>query len=327
MFLCQRSSPPLDPTENESEEQNASSIFVTCSQLMAYINSMNDLVIIDCGLPLRNNERRIKESFSLNINDRLSRKRLITRGLKSFLDPQNFDRLNQAKIIILYDDTRKSSTCSNSSLQRPQLSSILQCIFDQIKQHDPEKIIYVLYSPFEEFYQYYPNSCYSSSTNENQGEENNIASPSIDIDSYRMSEVWPGLYLGNAEDAKDLDRLKENDIKSIINISTNIPCYHEDDPLFNYLQLPCQDSIRQNILEHFDSTFEYIHRKLTTKENVLVHCQGGISRSPSFVIGYLMRYHSKTFKQAYSLVKEKREIINPNLNFHAQLTHYEQMIN
>lgn len=323
MYLCQQS-PSLDPTENEFEEETPSSIFVTCSQLMAHMKSMNDLLIIDCGSPLRHNEQRINESFLLNINDRLSRKRLIGRGLKNFLDSHNFNRLNQAKIIILYDDTQKPSSCSTSP---PQLSSVLQCIFDQIKQHNPNQIIYVLDSPFEEFYQHHPTACFTSSTNIHSNEDTPIASPSLDIDSYGMSEVCPGLFLGNANDAKDLDRLKENDIKTIINISTNIPCYHQDDPLFDYLQLPCQDSIHQNLLEYFETTFEYIQRKLTAKENVLVHCQGGVSRSPSFIIGYLMRYHSKTFQDAYSFVKDKRKIINPNLNFHGQLTRYEQMLN
>ena len=39
-----------------------------------------------------------------------------------------------------------------------------------------------------------------------------------------------------------------------------------------------------------------------------------------------MKYHEKTFDQAYLLVKDKRKIINPNLNFLAQLTRYEQII-
>jgi len=315
--------------ENEQEETNNSSIFLTSGELSAYmtseINNQNEtLLIIDCGLPLRYNERRIKESFLLNINDRLSRKRLTNRGLKNFLDQNQLNRLNQSETIILYDDLIQSTSCSNTKIQF-QISSIIQCIFDEIKRYDSNKTIFILQSSFEEFYQHYPTLCFVSSSNNNHSDDP-VPSPTIDIESYQMSEVLPGLYLGNAHDAKDMTLLKQNDIKSIINISTTIPCYYENENLFDYLQLSLNDSWQENIFEHFEKTFEYIHQKLLSNQNILVHCQAGISRSPSFVMGYLMKYHSKTFDQAFVLVKDKRKIINPNLNFLAQLTRYQQVI-
>jgi hypothetical protein len=206
------------------------------------------------------------------------------------------------------------------------MSPVIQCVFDQIKKYDSEKIIYILASSFEDFYQHHPTFCHTSLSYEPHHHDNNAPSPSpiLGIDSYQMSEVLPGLYLGNACDAKDMNLLQKNQIKSIINISKTVPCYYEDS--FDYLNLPCNDSIHENILQYFENAFEYIEKKLSENKNVLVHCQGGISRSPSFVIGYLMRYHSKTFEQAYLLVKEKRKIIDPNLNFLSQLTFYEQMM-
>ena len=77
----------------------------------------------------------------------------------------------------------------------------------------------------------------------------------------------------------------------------------------------CEDSHRENLLAHFDKTFEF------------VHCQAGISRSPMIVIGYLMKLHQKTFEQACTLVKSKRSIINPNWNFRNQLARDDQMLN
>ncbi|CAF1083560.1 unnamed protein product [Adineta ricciae] len=328
MLVCQQTSVADKCNEGEQEGKNTSSIFITCAQFAIYVatimnTSNGKLLIIDCGSPLRHNERRIKESFLLNVNDKLSRKRLTTRGLKNFIDQHQLHRLDQSEIVILYDDSITSS-CSNSITQ-PKLSSTIQCIFDQIQQYDSNKIVYVLQSSFDEFYQHYPTCCYVSSA-DSLTTDHISPSPSIDLDTYEMSQILPGLYLGNARDAEDRNLLKYNAIKAIINISTTIPCHYQDDHSLDYLQLNCQDSTQENLLQHFDKTFEYIQKKLASNENVLVHCQGGISRSPSFVIGYLMRYHSKTFNQAYLFVKEKRRIINPNLNFLAQLTRYEQMI-
>ncbi|CAF3636175.1 unnamed protein product [Rotaria socialis] len=333
MLVCQQKLVIDNNNENEQGDKSNSSNLITSAQVSAYIttaiNMQNEnLLIIDCGSPLRYNERRIKESLLLNINDKLSKKRLISRGLKNFLDQNQLNRLNQSEIIILYDDSIQRSSCScscsNSTVPK-EISPIMKCILNEIQRYDSKKIVYILQSSFDEFYQYYPTFCYIS-LSDCPDNDISYASLTTDIESYTMSEVIPGLYLGNAQDAEDMNLLKQNDIKSIINISTSIPCHYANEKIFDYLQLPCYDSCRENILQYFDHTLEYIHQKLLLNQNILVHCQGGVSRSPSFVIGYLIKYHSKTFDQAYSFTKEKRKIINPNFYFLTQLKRYEQTI-
>lgn len=59
---------------------------------------------------------------------------------------------------------------------------------------------------------------------------------------------------------------------------------------------------------------------------VLVHCLAGISRSPTICIAYLMYSHNLSLDQAYDLVKQRRSLISPNLNFMRQLFEYEQIL-
>eukprot|EP00494_Astrolonche_serrata_P031319 UN31588 len=69
---------------------------------------------------------------------------------------------------------------------------------------------------------------------------------------------------------------------------------------------------------------------LSNKKNrVLVHCYKGVSRAPSFVIGYLMLKESSTncacvYEKIYNYVKSKRNKINPNVGFVKQLQFYEE---
>lgn len=56
-----------------------------------------------------------------------------------------------------------------------------------------------------------------------------------------------------------------------------------------------------------------------TGKNVFVHCAAGISRSSSFVIGFIMKKYGMTFGEGFSYVKEKRNFINPNSGFRDQL--------
>ena len=61
--------------------------------------------------------------------------------------------------------------------------------------------------------------------------------------------------------------------------------------------------------------------------SVLVHCHKGISRSASFIIGYLMKKNSFTFIEALSHVQTCRPIVQPNDSFTAQLINYEVLLN
>ena len=327
----------INDSDEEKKKEN-DSIFLPSSEFSVHLHASSSdqenarLLIIDCGSPFRYNERRIAQSFHLNINDRLSRKRLVSRGLSNFLDASQLERLNQCEMILLYDDSIRPSTCSVAAAanQPYQVSAAMQCLFEQIQRYDPTKLIYILQSTFDEFFHQYPQYCHLiASERPTTSNESLSPSPSIDFDSCLMSEVIPGLFLGNAHDAKDRSSLEQNHIEAIINISSDIPCHYVQEEAWEYLQLHCEDSHREDLLPHFDKTFDFIHQRLTSaekKKNVLLHCHAGISRSPTFVIGYLMKFHKKTFEQAYALVKSRRSIINPNWNFLNQLTRYDQML-
>ena len=59
---------------------------------------------------------------------------------------------------------------------------------------------------------------------------------------------------------------------------------------------------------------------------VLVHCHKGVSRSSTYVIGYLMKKNEMSLQEALEFVKSIRPIIMPNLAFMAQLKTYEMQL-
>ena len=70
----------------------------------------------------------------------------------------------------------------------------------------------------------------------------------------------------------------------------------------------------ENILEEVTDS---IHQSLLEGKNVCVHCMAGVSRSPTVVADYLIKYHNITNVIAY--IKQHRGIINPNAGFMAML--------
>jgi atypical dual specificity phosphatase len=75
--------------------------------------------------------------------------------------------------------------------------------------------------------------------------------------------------------------------------------------------------------KYFNQAANFI-RDALQRTNVMVHCLAGVSRSVSLVIAYLIKHCGKSYSEAYSLLKSKRRVIQPNSGFVAQLKQYEQ---
>eukprot|EP01015_Nassula_variabilis_P017222 TRINITY_DN2697_c0_g1_i10.p2 TRINITY_DN2697_c0_g1~~TRINITY_DN2697_c0_g1_i10.p2 ORF type:complete len:147 (-),score=43.27 TRINITY_DN2697_c0_g1_i10:135-575(-) len=85
------------------------------------------------------------------------------------------------------------------------------------------------------------------------------------------------------------------------------------------------DSENYNILEHFESCYNFIDEGLKYT-NVLVHCAAGVSRSPTIVIMYLVKKQNMTVGEAFSFVQAKRSCIQPNKGFLEQLQKFEKLV-
>jgi protein-tyrosine phosphatase len=81
------------------------------------------------------------------------------------------------------------------------------------------------------------------------------------------------------------------------------------------------DTTAYNIHNDFESSFNFIDGNIC-KTNVLVHCEKGISRSPTIVIAYIMRKEKKIYSDILEQVRVKRQQINPNGAFFFYLGKY-----
>ena len=61
-----------------------------------------------------------------------------------------------------------------------------------------------------------------------------------------------------------------------------------------------ENEIKLNFFRYFDDCIGFIEKALVIpKNNVLVHCYYGVSRSSTIVIAYLMRKLSISYEKAY----------------------------
>ncbi|CAG9762255.1 unnamed protein product [Ceutorhynchus assimilis] len=160
---------------------------------------------------------------------------------------------------------------------------------------------------------------------------NVIPSPTWDyvclICHTNIQEIIPGVFLGPhpATHLHYLSHLKEKGIRYIICVcpeheSPNPP---ENDGSITYLNLDIADQETENILRFFPLVNNFIDEALAKKSKVLVHGFSGNSRSATLVLAYIMEKYNMAMRDALQFVKTKRNTVEPNEGFKAQLLEYE----
>ena len=136
-----------------------------------------------------------------------------------------------------------------------------------------------------------------------------------------INKITDKIYLGDIDGAREVDYLKKQGIKHIINLAGNVfsPTYEEG--LFIRKNIEIMDFPEENIFQYFKECIEFIEKA----DKIFVHCMAGVSRSASIVIAYIMWKEHKNYNEAYSFVKKYR-FIYPNYGFVFQLKYFEKLL-
>lgn len=293
------------------------------------------VVIVDCRPFMAYNASHVRGAINLNCSDRWNRKRLQT-GRVSLADlatsPEGKDLLRRrtVKEVIVYDD-------GAVDCERLPPSSTLYIVLSALLDDHKEPLL--LAGGHSEFQRRYPHLCESHQNISGGSTSSPLSTSSCctttaatssmavspDVDSHPTTQILPFLYLGNGRDACDLSKLDRLGISRVLNVTADLPC---DEHIVSrgilFKQLPAADSGQQNLRQYFDDAYQFIDAARCGSGSVLIHCHAGISRSPTIAIAYLMRHAHLSLVEAYTMVKQRRPIISPNLNFMGQLLEFEQ---
>lgn len=138
------------------------------------------------------------------------------------------------------------------------------------------------------------------------------------------TKILNWMYLGTFKNANNIEEIKNLGINYILNCAleikpTNLPKY------IKYCHLKLVDNSSTDITKYFDQAFSFIELSRKNKGKILIHCKLGISRSPTILIGYFIKYMGHTTESALNFLKIKRTQIHPNLGFISQLNSYEKI--
>lgn len=76
------------------------------------------------------------------------------------------------------------------------------------------------------------------------------------------------------------------------------------------------------------NSFSFLSTERVKEEGgkVLVHCEAGISRSPTICMAYIMKTQRLQLEQAFDVIRQRRAIISPNFSFMGQLLQFESEV-
>ncbi|CAJ0575523.1 unnamed protein product, partial [Mesorhabditis spiculigera] len=140
----------------------------------------------------------------------------------------------------------------------------------------------------------------------------------------QLSEIVPGLMICGVS-ALDAETMKRHKVTHIINATTEVPSLRSLGDI-QRTKLWIEDTPQTYIYPHLELQSDQIRAIIEDGGRVLVHCVAGVSRSASIVLAYLTKYHCRSLRDAYHLMKMKRPLVRPNLGFWRQLIAFEQNI-
>jgi dual specificity MAP kinase phosphatase len=194
---------------------------------------------------------------------------------------------------------------------------------------------YVLIDRSSNFLNYYLTNDNDVDNNENQNQNVNnlyykkrLFTPKSKIEQIQTffskpTHIIDNIYLGSAFNASHYDTLMDKNIGFIINMTSEISNYYENEIL--YKKYPLYDNNKESIKQYFEDAYEKIilFQSNNPSKNILVHCFMGASRSVSIVIYYLMKKHKMNLNDSIVFLKNKREIVNPTILFYNELSEVE----
>ena len=128
-------------------------------------------------------------------------------------------------------------------------------------------------------------------------------------------EIIDNIYVGNYKTALDAELLIKEGITYILNCGNGLKNFYENDNIFKYLYVPIYDSESEKLDKHLEKTNSFIKEGSENGNKILIHCGSGISRSSTLCLMYMIMVKGYKFSDAYTLIKQKRKCVLPNIGF------------
>ncbi|XP_014662955.1 PREDICTED: dual specificity protein phosphatase 16-like [Priapulus caudatus] len=299
---------------HRADHQRAMLMLTTIDDVASLVRTNNvDVLLIDSRTFLEYNTFHIDGAVNINCSKLV--KRRLQQGKVSvgelICQSCRLDTLDYSDVIV-YDE-------QTESLEQVSQDSFLHVLIAKLR--DAFNSVSLLQGGFLAFQGAHPELC--EMKNQRLVSLTSHSQPCMSVSASAPTKILPFLYLGSQVDALDVEMMQAHDISYVLNVSNN--CLKSDSvPNEHFLRIPVSDNYKEKLIPWFDIAFNFLDKVRESNACALIHCLAGVSRSPTFAIGYIMKRMRISSDEAYRYVKEKRVGISPNFNFLGQLLDWER---
>ncbi|CAF1439061.1 unnamed protein product [Adineta ricciae] len=141
---------------------------------------------------------------------------------------------------------------------------------------------------------------------------------------YSVSQITPYIFVTAEETARQFTTVFSNGIGCVINVADELPqIIFPPQSGIESLKFPILDLPTFPANQYFDVVADRIAANTAANRRTLLYCHHGRSRSITFILAYLIKHYRLSLSDAYTLVKQRRQIALPNVGFWSQLRNYE----
>ncbi|GBG24447.1 Dual specificity protein phosphatase [Hondaea fermentalgiana] len=145
-------------------------------------------------------------------------------------------------------------------------------------------------------------------------------------DTGKLDEIIPGkLFLSSMLEAGNEELLKSKGITHVLTVGNGMPALFRES--FSYQIVRVDDTPEAFILGELENALSFIDQAFEQQGRVLVHCEGGVSRSATICAAYVM-YAEDPHPTAAEVIERLQSIrsqVSPNLGFREQLELFEHL--
>ncbi|XP_053548728.1 dual specificity protein phosphatase 5 [Bombina bombina] len=303
---------------------------IECRRLYKLLRKeLSRCLVLDCRPYLPFSSSSVRGSLNVNLNSVVLRRARDGAAPLHFVVPEEAARVRlrdgQVSVVVVLDER-------SQRWQKLKKESTAQIVLNTLGSLPSGPKICFLKGGYESFHSEYPECCVDQKTftqEENETDQNLILCEKLSFQkpSYDQGspvEILPFLYLGSAYHASKCDFLANLHITALLNVSRKSSDYCIDQ--YNYKWIPVDDNHTADISSHFQEAIDFIDTVRRSGGRVLVHCEAGISRSPTICMAYLMKTKRIRLEEAFEYIKQRRSLISPNFSFMGQLLHYESEV-
>ena len=129
-----------------------------------------------------------------------------------------------------------------------------------------------------------------------------------------LFQIQKHLFCSGYHVAHNRSLLIKHKIGHVINLTFHkYPNLHQD--IVNHSSFCFSDHENFDLTKQLDPVLKILKEEIDKGRNVLVHCQKGISRAPSVIMAFLIKYQKMTFDESLKFIQKQNPEAYPNLGF------------